>query len=215
VGRALTRSRWACLALGAEVRSWDGCRKLWLCHRGRRVGGLCTGQPTVGGSQVPGCTAGAGGPDRAREIHIPVAFTKFFLTGYDWNFRTSKQPQLSDREAYWPAGKTLGGSSSINGQAWVRGHRVDYDGWAQSCPGWSHDEMLPYFQRAERRVGSNTGGVYGTPPTYGMEPLQTLLAVGAVGTCPPQTDVAFDERSSPNLVHGTTGTRLSVCSMRR
>jgi choline dehydrogenase len=104
----------------------------------------------------------AGGPDRAREIHIPVAFTKFFLTGYDWNFRTSKQPQLSDREVYWPAGKTLGGSSSINGQAWVRGHRVDYDGWAQSCPGWSYDEVLPYFQRAERRVGSNAGGVYGT-----------------------------------------------------
>jgi choline dehydrogenase len=104
----------------------------------------------------------AGAQDRAREIHIPVAFTKFFLTGYDWNFRTSKQPHLSDREVYWPAGKTLGGSSSINGQAWVRGHRVDYDGWAQSCPGWSYDEVLPYFQRSERRVGSNTGGVYGT-----------------------------------------------------
>ncbi len=104
----------------------------------------------------------AGGPDRAREIHIPVAFTKFFLTGYDWNFRTSKQPQLSDRQIYWPRGKTLGGSSSINGQAWTRGHRVDYDGWAQSCPGWSYDEVLPYFQRAEHRVGSNAGGVYGT-----------------------------------------------------
>jgi choline dehydrogenase len=104
----------------------------------------------------------AGGPDRAREIHIPVAFTKFFLTGYDWNHRTSKQPQLSDREVYWPRGKTLGGSSSINGQAWVRGHCVDYDGWAQSCPGWSYGEVLPYFRRAERRVGSNTGGVYGS-----------------------------------------------------
>jgi choline dehydrogenase len=104
----------------------------------------------------------AGGPDRAREIHIPVAFTKFFLTGYDWNFRTSKQPQLSDRQIYWPRGKTLGGSSSINGQAWTRGHRVDYDGWAQSCPGWSYDEVLPYFQRAEHRVGSNAGGVCGT-----------------------------------------------------
>jgi choline dehydrogenase len=44
----------------------------------------------------------------------------------------------------------------------VRGHRADYDGWAQRCPGWSYDEVLPYFQRAERRVGSNAGGVYGT-----------------------------------------------------
>jgi choline dehydrogenase len=46
--------------------------------------------------------------------------------------------------------------------AWVRGHRADYDGWAQRCPGWSYDDVLPYFQRAEHRVGSNTGGAYGT-----------------------------------------------------
>jgi choline dehydrogenase-like flavoprotein len=100
--------------------------------------------------------------DYQREIRIPAAITKLFLSDYDWNYRTTKQPQLSDRAMYWPAGKTLGGSSSINGQAWTRGHRVDYDGWAQSCPGWSYDEVLPYFQRAERRVGSNIGGVYGT-----------------------------------------------------
>jgi choline dehydrogenase len=104
----------------------------------------------------------AGGPDRKREIRIPLAASRLFQTAYDWNYRTSKQPQMSDREMYWPRGKTLGGSSSINGQAWVRGHRVDYDGWAQRCPGWSYDEVLPYFQRAERRVGSNAGGVYGT-----------------------------------------------------
>ena len=104
----------------------------------------------------------AGGPDRKREFRIPLAAIKLFQSAYDWNYRTSKQPQLSDRELYWPRGKTLGGSSSINGMAWVRGHRADYDGWAQHCPGWSYDEVLPYFQRAEHRVGSNTGGVYGT-----------------------------------------------------
>jgi choline dehydrogenase len=104
----------------------------------------------------------AGGSDRKREIRIPAGFTKLLLTDYDWGYRTSKQPQLADRELYWPRGKTLGGSSSINGQAWTRGHRVDYDGWAQSCPGWSYEEVLPYFQRAEHRVGSNAGGVYGT-----------------------------------------------------
>ena len=104
----------------------------------------------------------AGGPDRRREIRIPAAFIKLLPDRYDWNYRTTKQPQLSDRELYWPRGKTLGGSSSINGQAWTRGHRADYDGWAESCPGWSYDEVLPYFQRAEHRVGSNAGGVYGT-----------------------------------------------------
>src|SRR5512133_1716506 len=104
----------------------------------------------------------AGGSDRKREIRIPAAFTKLLGTGYDWDYRTSKQPQLSDRQLYWPRGKTLGGSSAINGQIWTRGHRVDYDGWAQSCPGWSYEEVLPYFQRAEHRVGSNIGEVYGT-----------------------------------------------------
>ena len=104
----------------------------------------------------------AGGPDRAREIHIPVGFIKLLRSAYDWNYHTTRQPHLSERQIYWPRGKTLGGSSSINGMAWVRGHRADYDGWAQRCPGWSYDEVLPYFQRAERRVGSNAGGVYGT-----------------------------------------------------
>jgi choline dehydrogenase len=104
----------------------------------------------------------AGGPDRKREIRIPVGIIKLLQSAYDWNYRTSKQPQLSDREMYWPRGKTLGGSSSINGMAWVRGHRADYDGWAQLCRGWSYDEVLPYFHRAEHRVGSNTDGVYGT-----------------------------------------------------
>ena len=116
-------------------------------------------------SADPGCRVAlleAGGPDRAREIHIPVGFTKLIQSSYDWNYRTTRQPELSGRELYWPRGKTLGGSSSINGQAWTRGHRVDYDGWAESCPGWSYEEVLPYFQRAEHRVGSNAGGVYGT-----------------------------------------------------
>jgi choline dehydrogenase len=116
-------------------------------------------------SADPACSVAlleAGGPDRRREIRIPLAAIKLFQSGYDWNYRTSRQPQLSDRQVYWPRGKTLGGSSSINGGAWVRGHRADYDGWAQDCPGWSFEEVLPYFHRAEHRVGSNTGGVYGT-----------------------------------------------------
>ena len=104
----------------------------------------------------------AGGPDRAREIRVPLGFIQLLNSAYDWGYRTTGQPNMADRELWWPRGKTLGGSSSINGQAWTRGHRLDYDGWAESCPGWSYDEVLPYFRRAERRVGSNTGGVYGT-----------------------------------------------------
>jgi choline dehydrogenase len=93
----------------------------------------------------------AGGPDNAREIRIPAAFSKLFTTPYDWNYRTSKQAPLGDRELYWPRGKTLGGSTSINAQMWVRGHRDDYDAWGAVCDGWSYDEVLPYFHRMEHR----------------------------------------------------------------
>jgi choline dehydrogenase len=107
----------------------------------------------------------AGGADRKMEIRIPAAFSKLFKTQYDWNFSTAGQAEMSGRELYWPRGRTLGGSSSINAQMWVRGHRADYDGW--NLPGWSYDEVLPYFKRSERRVGSNHGGVYGTDgPIY-------------------------------------------------
>ncbi|WP_067491623.1 GMC family oxidoreductase [Actinomadura hibisca] len=102
----------------------------------------------------------AGGPDDKREIHVPAAFPKLFKTAYDWDFHTVKQPGLDNRELYWPRGRTLGGSSSLNAMMWVRGHRADYDGWG--VPGWSYDEVLPYFRRLEGRVGSNAGGVYGT-----------------------------------------------------
>jgi len=77
----------------------------------------------------------AGGPDKAREIRVPAAFSKLFTTAYDWNYRTSKQAQMADRELYWPRGKTLGGSTSINAQMWIRGHQADYDGWGQECDG--------------------------------------------------------------------------------
>ncbi|MBG0830561.1 GMC family oxidoreductase N-terminal domain-containing protein [Planomonospora sp. ID67723] len=102
----------------------------------------------------------AGGSDRKLEIRMPAGFAKLFKTDYDWNFTTAKQAELSGRELYWPRGRVLGGSSSLNAQMWVRGHRADYDGW--DVPGWSYDEVLPYFRRAENRVGSNRGGVYGT-----------------------------------------------------
>ncbi|MFG1877156.1 GMC family oxidoreductase [Sphaerisporangium sp. NPDC049003] len=110
----------------------------------------------------------AGGADRKLEIRVPAGFSKLFKTRYDWNFTTAKQAEMYGRELYWPRGRTLGGSSSINAQMWVRGVRADYDGW--NLPGWSYDEVLPYFMRSERRVGSNRGGVYGTDgPVYVSE----------------------------------------------
>ncbi|MGW0664776.1 GMC family oxidoreductase [Streptodolium elevatio] len=105
----------------------------------------------------------AGDRDRKQEIHIPIGFPKLFKTSYDWNYHTGKQAELAQRELYWPRGRMLGGCSSINAQMWVRGHRADYDGWAElGAESWSYDDVLPYFRRAERRSGSNHDGVYGT-----------------------------------------------------
>ncbi|MEU1719995.1 GMC family oxidoreductase N-terminal domain-containing protein [Nonomuraea sp. NPDC005692] len=110
----------------------------------------------------------AGGHDDKLEIRMPAGFAKLFKTDYDWNFTTAKQGEMSGRELYWPRGRVIGGSSSLNAQMWVRGCQEDYDQWA--VPGWTYEEVLPYFTRAEQRVGSNHGGVYGTSgPLYVSE----------------------------------------------
>ncbi|MET7330578.1 GMC family oxidoreductase N-terminal domain-containing protein [Nonomuraea sp. NPDC005650] len=107
----------------------------------------------------------AGGQDDKLEIRMPAGFAKLFKTDYDWNYTTAKQSEMSGRELYWPRGRVIGGSSSLNAQMWVRGCERDYDQW--DIPGWSYGEVLPYFTRAEHRVGSNEGGVYGTAgPVY-------------------------------------------------
>ncbi|MEV0167985.1 GMC family oxidoreductase [Nonomuraea fuscirosea] len=122
-------------------------------------------------SEDPGVSVAlveAGGKDDKLEIRMPAGFAKLFKTEYDWDFTTAKQGEMSGRELYWPRGRVLGGSSSLNAQMYVRGCQLDYDQW--DIPGWAYDDVLPYFTRAERRVGSNEGGVYGTDgPVYVSE----------------------------------------------
>jgi len=93
----------------------------------------------------------AGGPDKALELHVPAAFSKLFRGAYDWSYDTVPQPQLEGRTIYWPRGKTLGGSSSLNAMMWIRGFAADYDEWADAAgPTWSWDALVPYFRRVER-----------------------------------------------------------------
>ncbi|MGZ0712039.1 GMC family oxidoreductase (plasmid) [Coraliomargarita sp. W4R53] len=92
----------------------------------------------------------AGDPDKALELHVPAAFSKLFRGNYDWNYDTTPQPELNNRTVYWPRGKTLGGSSSLNAMMWVRGFAADYDEWADAAGDtWSWDALTPYFVRAE------------------------------------------------------------------
>ncbi len=93
----------------------------------------------------------AGPPDAADEIHIPAAVNLLFKTAYDWDYQTTPQDRLGSRSIYWPRGRVLGGSSSINAMIYIRGSRYDYDTWRDDygCEGWGYTDLLPYFLRAE------------------------------------------------------------------
>ncbi|WP_431803734.1 GMC family oxidoreductase [Microbacterium sp. bgisy203] len=97
----------------------------------------------------------AGPVDKALELHVPAAFSKLFRGIYDWNYDTTPQPALEGRTVYWPRGKTLGGSSSLNAMMWVRGFAADYDEWATVAgEGWSWQALAPYFRRVENTEGA-------------------------------------------------------------
>ena len=96
----------------------------------------------------------AGGRDRNPLFRLPMLMGRLFQSGiYNWRYHTEPVPSLEGRSLYWPRGKVLGGSSTINGMIYVRGNRHDYDRWAQmGLPGWSYDEVLPAFRRSEGHV---------------------------------------------------------------
>jgi len=94
----------------------------------------------------------AGGEDTNRWIHIPLGFGKTFADpSVNWCYET--EADASGRKVFWPRGKVLGGSSSINGMVYIRGQHEDFDHWRQlGNTGWSFDDVLPYFKRAESNV---------------------------------------------------------------
>jgi choline dehydrogenase len=96
----------------------------------------------------------AGPPDRNLWIHIPLGYAKTYVdSAVNWKFETEPQPQMHNRSLYLPRGKTLGGSSSINGMVYIRGNHADYDDWRQrGCTGWDWDSVLPYFKKAENQA---------------------------------------------------------------
>ena len=93
----------------------------------------------------------AGPADKNILIHVPAGLALLAQTkAANWNFDTVPQKGLNGRTGWQPRGKVLGGSSSVNAMCYIRGHRADYDHWAaEGNEGWSYDEVLPYFKRAE------------------------------------------------------------------
>ena len=93
----------------------------------------------------------AGPEDKAWSIKIPAAcLVNLNSTRHNWAFEGEPEPELNNRRVKHDRGKTLGGSSSINGMVYIRGHALDYDGWQQAgCDGWSYADVLPYFKKME------------------------------------------------------------------
>jgi len=93
----------------------------------------------------------AGPGDKNFLIHMPMGYAALMKTGWvDWGYHTEPQAGMGGRRLYWPRGKVLGGSSSVNAMIYIRGVPSDYDMWAQlGNRGWAWDDVLPYFKRAE------------------------------------------------------------------
>ncbi|MHC2607396.1 GMC family oxidoreductase [Bradyrhizobium liaoningense] len=101
------------------------------------------------------CVLEAGPRDWHPYIHLPAGFIKtFHMKSINWAYQQEPGPWTGGRSIYAPRGKTLGGSSSINGHIYNRGQRMDFDTWAQmGNRGWGYADVLPYFRRLEKRVG--------------------------------------------------------------
>jgi len=138
----------------------------------------------------------AGGRDTNPWIHIPIGYAKTFVDPkVNWMFESEPEPELNGRTMYQPRGKVLGGTSSINGMIYMRGHAADYDQWRQlGNEGWSYDDVLPYFRKAEDNTrGADPYHGAGGPLRVSDQPYRWEIAEALLEACrqagiPPNPD---------------------------
>lgn len=127
----------------------------------------------------------AGGSNDDVRIKTPAKFGALVNTKFDWGFRTCAQSELLNRQIYYPRGRTIGGTGSINYMINLRGHPSDFDHWHQlGCEGWSWDDVLPYFRRSEgNRIHSDD--LHGTsgPMVVDDQPEKSPLTETFIGAC--------------------------------
>ena len=142
------------------------------------------------------CVLEAGGRDWNPFIHIPAGFMKTLVDpSVNWLYESEGSAGTAGRRIHAPRGKTMGGSSSINGNIYSRGQRMDFDGWAQrGNRGWGYADVLPYFKRSERRIGEGdetfrgrNGNLIITDIDY-RHPLADDFIIGAVNYGIPLND---------------------------
>ena len=162
----------------------------------------------------------AGGDNNDWVVNTPATF--FLLVAsplHNWHFHTVPQPGLGGREGYQPRGKGLGGSSAINAMVYIRGHRSDYDAWAaMGNSGWSYEEVLPYFRRAEDNNQfaapfHGVGGPLGVSESASDNPLrQVWLQAGREADFPYTEDFNGETQEGIGLYQATVrnGERCSA-----
>ncbi|MGI9480808.1 MAG: GMC family oxidoreductase [Hyphomicrobiales bacterium] len=161
----------------------------------------------------------AGGRDTSPFIHVPLGYARLFNDeNHNWMYQTEPEAELGGRRIFQPRGKVLGGSSSINGLVYIRGQAEDFDQWRQlGNQGWSYDDVLPYFLRAEdqQRGASDyhaTGGPLAVSDQTESHPLCDAFISAGVETGLPRND-DFNGESQEGVGYFQTTSRNGIrCS---
>ena len=164
----------------------------------------------------------AGGHDLHPWIRMPIGYGKaFYHAGLNWKYTTAPVPALNGRQSYWPRGKVIGGSSSINAMVYARGHSEDYDDWALSAPGWSWADVTPIFRKMEDWSGGadNIRGAGGPLSVQDISDevhptCQTYLEAAAQAGIPFNPDYNGSEMEGASIYQITTrgGLRASTAA---
>lgn len=167
---------------GANINPPDIATRVFdyiICGAGS-AGCVLANRLSANGAQV--LLIEAGGPDNTEMISTPIRLIELWGTQYDWGYSTVPQTHAKGRQLYWPRGKTLGGSSSLNAMIYVRGNASDYDEWAEKygCKGWDYKSVLPYFKKSEdfSRGGNEfhgAGGLLHVTADYEPHPLTKAM----------------------------------------
>ena len=164
----------------------------------------------------------AGGPDNNPETRIPGRFFDMRGTDIDWGYQSEPQEHLNNRVIDLNRGKVLGGTSTINGMVHIRGHRWDYDRWAElGNEQWSYEDLLPYFKKAEHFDGEDGDQIYGTDGPLNISPIpnvsgqvERFLAAGELAGLPRNANFNGPTQEGVGTYHFTYkgGQRHSVAT---
>ena len=161
----------------------------------------------------------AGAPDKKQEIHVPAAFPTLFKSELDWAYETEPQEHVNGRKLFWPRGKMLGGTSSMNAMIYQRGNPADYDGWAAlGNEEWGWEDVVPYFKKAQNQERGaskmhNVGGPLNVSDLRDINPLSNAFVDAAVQAGYPRNDDFNDgqqEGFGPYQVTQKKGSRNST-----